>query len=103
MAVYTIRTVAIAVVEGYCGVYGHYRILVKTEISKTSQYEPNAITARKAECLWTCNISKKLYIKNTIDWINFIHSFDTGLYLYHTLLISKDKTTMDFWKKLNAV
>ena len=39
MAVYTIRTVAIAVVEGLCGVvYGHYRILVQTEISKTSQY-----------------------------------------------------------------
>ena len=28
-------------------VYVHYRILVKTEISKTSQYEPNAIADRK--------------------------------------------------------
>ena len=46
MAVYTIRTVAIAVVDCVV-VYGHYRILVQTEISKTSQYEPNAIAARK--------------------------------------------------------
>ena len=27
--------------------FGHYRILLKTKISKTSQYEPNAIAARK--------------------------------------------------------
>ena len=46
MAVHTIRTVAIAVVDCVV-VYGHYRILVQTEISKTSQYEPNPIAARK--------------------------------------------------------
>ena len=45
MAVYTIRTVAIAVVEWYC--IELYRILVKTEVNETSQYKPNAIAARK--------------------------------------------------------
>ena len=47
--------------------------------------------------------NKKLYIKNIIDWIHFINSLDTGLYLYHKLLVSKDKTTMDFWKKLECI
>ena len=43
MDVYTIRRI----MKDNVVVYGHYRILVKTEISETSQNEPNAIAARK--------------------------------------------------------
>ena len=72
--------------------YGHFIILVKTGVSKTNQHEPNVIVARKLNvCEHVINISKKLHIKNTIDWIHFINSSDTGLYLYNTLLLSKDK------------
>ena len=74
-------------------VYGHYRILLKTEINKTSQYEPNAIA---------CYIIK-IYIKNTIDLIHFINSLDTGLNLYNMLFLSKNKTSTEFWKNKNAV